>query len=260
MRTNIIFVMVKRKRVYALNFLSRFIFLLITPVYFQYFALGFVWHSIYWGVITLVMIIWLFFIIFSPLIGRIGCGWFCFMGTINDFAGKYSAVKTKWKKPILWVRLLMLASFLISAFVFYFINTKRGITHDFDVQPFFLQAEFNSHYKMFWMIDIFSAMLLALILDKRWFCKNLCVMGVLCSAGARHSRLLPVVDTDKCTRCHKCEQECLLRIPIVEYVKENKGLITNSECVLCGKCTDACKTDAVKIRFVWNRNRLKKEK
>jgi hypothetical protein len=24
----------------------------------------------------------------SPLFGRIGCGWFCFMGTTIDFAGK----------------------------------------------------------------------------------------------------------------------------------------------------------------------------
>jgi polyferredoxin len=57
---------------------------------FQYFALGFIWHSIYWGVITFVFMIWAGFIILSPLVGRIGCGWFCFMGTVTDFAGAHA--------------------------------------------------------------------------------------------------------------------------------------------------------------------------
>ncbi|MFN8206025.1 MAG: 4Fe-4S binding protein [Bacteroidales bacterium] len=245
------------KNIFTYNFLSRVIFLLITPVFFQFFAFGFIWHSIYWGVITTVMLIWLGFIVISPLFGRIGCGWFCFMGTIIDMTGKHSIYKTKWKKPRIWVRLLILLPFFATSITFYFLNSQRGITHNFNLIPGFLKLDFSMHYKIVWIADIASAIFLGLLLDKRWACKNLCMMGTLCAAGATYSRLIPVVDTNKCTQCHICEKECLTGIQIIEYVKFNKGLISNSECILCGKCVDVCKLDAIKLKFIWDRKNYK---
>ncbi len=249
--------MKSNKKIYSFNFLSRIIFLLITPVFFQFFALGFIWHSIYWGVVTFAMIIWMAFIFLSPLFGRLGCGWFCFMGTTADLSGEHSLFKTKWKNPKIWSRVLLLVLFLGSSITFYFLNKERGITHGFAIEPTFLKLDFNTHYKIVWMTDLSFAIIMGLFLDKRWACKNLCMMGVMCSAGAKYSRLLSVVDTDRCTQCRKCEKECLVGIPIVDYVKNNKGLITNSECILCGKCAAVCKFDAIKLKFVWNRKKYK---
>jgi ferredoxin-type protein NapH len=245
------------KKIFSFNFLSRVIFLLITPVFFQFFAFGFIWHSIYWGVITTVILIWLGFIIISPLFGRIGCGWFCFMGTTIDMAGKHSFFKTKWKKPNIWARLLILIPFFASSITFYLLNSQQGIAHSFNVIPGFLELDFGVHYKIVWIADISSAIILGLFLDKRWACKNLCMMGALCSAGATYSRLIPVVDTNKCTQCHKCEKECLTGIQIIDYVNNNQGLVTNSECILCGKCLEVCKFDAIKLRFIWDRKKYR---
>jgi len=197
--------MSSRERLYSLNFLSRFIFLIITPVFFQFFGLGFIWHSIYWGVITLTMLIWGLFIVITPLFGRVGCGWFCFMGTTYDSVGMIRSKKTKYRRPLLWLRLLVSLSFIFSALAFYIINSEQGITNGFEVKLFFLKANFNDHYKIIWMIDIFSAIILALITTKRWGCRNICVIGFLCSLTARHSRLLPVIDTQKCIDCGQSE-------------------------------------------------------
>ena len=246
------------RKLYHLNFFSRVIFLLLTPVCFQYFALGFIWHSIYWGVITSVLIIWMVFVLISPLFGRIGCGWFCFMGTVTDFSGKYSIRKTKWSKPKLWTRLLILVPFFFSAIFLYFINKGNGLTHGFAIEPNFLKLSFDDHYKIVWIGDISFAFIMGLFFDKRWACKNLCMMGVLCSAGAKYSRLIPVADTKSCTLCGKCEKECIVGIPIVDYIKNNNGLITNSECINCGKCVEACRTDTMKLKFVWNRKNYNK--
>jgi len=120
------------KRIHSLNFLSRFLFLILTPLFFQYFALGFIWHSIYCGVITFVVIIWMALILLSPLFGRIGCGWFCFMGTVFDVGGSCSFHKTKWKKPKLWARLLILVPFFVSAFIFYFLNIESPVSNILD--------------------------------------------------------------------------------------------------------------------------------
>jgi polyferredoxin len=241
------------KKLFSFNFLSRVIFLLITPIFFQYFALGFIFHSIYWGVITAVVIIWGVFIIGSPLFGRIGCGWFCFMGTVSDFGSQHSIFKLKWNKPKIWIRLILLVPFFSIAILFYFYNKGQNLTNNFEVIPFYVKADFGAHYQIVWLIDIASALLLGLLLECRWVCKNLCFMGTLCAAGATYSRLIPVVDKDKCTNCRICEKECLVRIPIQNYIDKNNGLITNSECLLCGKCVEVCKHNAIKIKFVWKR-------
>jgi polyferredoxin len=59
-------------------------------------------------------------ILLSPLVGRVGCGWFCFMGTASDLSSQHSIFKMKWKKPKLWLRLLTLTSFFSSAILYYF--------------------------------------------------------------------------------------------------------------------------------------------
>ena len=245
------------KRIFSFNLLSRVLFLLLTPVYFQYFSIGFIWHSIYWGVITAVVCIWMGFILLSPIFGRIGCGWFCFMGTSTDLASQHSILKMKWKKPKIWVRPLILIPFFAFAFTFYYLNKGRGITHNFDLQLFFLKPDFSTHYKIVWVIDIACAIIMGLLLERRWVCKNLCFMGSMCAVGATYSRLIPVVDIQKCTKCGKCERDCLVRIQMMGYISENKGLITNSECILCGKCIESCKSDAIKLKFVWNRRKYK---
>ncbi|MCK5169073.1 MAG: 4Fe-4S binding protein [Bacteroidales bacterium] len=248
------------KSLYSINFITKLAFLLLTPVIFQAAAIGFIWHSIYWGVITAVVIIWGVFILVSPIFGRIGCGWFCFMGTAIDLASQHSIIKLKWKKPKIWVRMLLLIPFFTTAILFYFLNKERGITHNFIIDSGFLKLDFSLHYQWVWMIDIASALLFGLLLERRWVCKNLCFMGTLCSAGAHYSRLIPVVDKEKCNLCGKCEKTCLVRLPIMDYIENNYGLVTNSECILCGKCIQECSRDAISIKFVWNRKKYKYNK
>ncbi|GHT37227.1 hypothetical protein FACS189435_1780 [Bacteroidia bacterium] len=152
----------------------------------------------------------------------------------------------------MWTRLALFIAFLASSITFYFLNKERGITHGFDVIPDFLPLSMDAHYKLVWVGDVSFALLLSLFLNKRWGCKNLCLIGGTCAAGAKYSRLLPVVDTSKCVHCGKCEKECLVGIPLSEYIKSN-GLVTNSECILCGKCAEVCKPEAIKLKFVWRR-------
>jgi polyferredoxin len=181
------------------------------------------------------------------------------MGTIMDFAGKHSFCKTTYNRPKTWIKLLILIPFFTSAFTFYFLNKEHGLTHNFEVNPDFLPLNMDMHYKIVWMCDIFFAILIAVFLDKRWGCRHLCMMGTLTSIGAKYSRLLVVVDTNECTNCGRCEKECLSAIPLLNYIKDNKGLIANPECLLCGKCLQTCKSNAISLKFIWNRSKYKQE-
>ena len=99
------------------NTVSRILFLLLTPAFFRIFNFGFIWHSIYWGVSSFVILIWFFFL-------RVGAG---------DIEG-------------------------------------------FRFAPTFFSTELNAHYQHVWMYDTLGALLLGVLLEKRWACKNLCAM------------------------------------------------------------------------------------
>jgi ferredoxin-type protein NapH len=243
------------KRLFTYNLISRVIFLLLTPTAFQALNIGFIWHSIYFGAITFVVLMWAAFILLSPLIGRVGCGWVCFMGTIQDFASTASVIKIKWNKPKMWIRIFNILIFFTTALVFLFIRFDKGLVEGIKFSPWFLDMDFNAHYKHIWIYDTFGAVIFGLLLERRWVCRNLCFMGALCAAGASYSRLIPVVDKSKCNNCGKCEADCLVRIPIKDYIANNRGLVTSAECLICGKCVESCNKKALKIKFVWNRRK-----
>jgi len=244
-----------KPRIKFYNTVSRILFLMLTPVFFRVFNFAFIWHSIYWGVITFVVLIWMTFIVLSPLVGRIGCGWFCFMGTVQDLNYGNSLIKLKRKKPLLWIRFILPVMFLTSSLTFFFIHVHDGTIQGIRFIPDFFGTDLNTHYQHVWFYDTLGAILSGILLEKRWACRNLCFMGSMCAIGANYSRLLPVLDTTKCNGCKKCETVCLVNIPITDYIDSKKGLVTNSECLLCGKCTDVCAKKAITIQFVWNRKK-----
>jgi hypothetical protein len=53
-------------------------FLLLTPVLPRALNFGFIWHSIYWGAIALVVLVRSAAIMIAPLLGRVGYCWMCF--------------------------------------------------------------------------------------------------------------------------------------------------------------------------------------
>ena len=154
--------------------------------------------------------------------------------------------------------LIFVLSFFASALTFYFIRLHSGKIPEVRFSPFLLYVDFNLHYKYIWMYDTVGALLLGLLLEKRWLCRNACYMGTLCSIGSTYSRLLPVINSQKCNHCGVCDKVCPVNIPVESYLEKSLGLITNSECLLCGKCIDQCKKEAIRYKMIWNRKRYKK--
>jgi ferredoxin-type protein NapH len=242
-------------KLYLFNSLSMIVFFILAPTIFRALNFAFIWHSIYWGVITVVILIWGLIILISPLFGRIGSGWIYFLGTIQDFTGQQSKLKIKWSKPKIWYRIIITSLFFTSAFTFLVIHLRTGMVTQIRFNPWFFNLDFTNDYKHVWLYDSFGAVLFGAFFDKRWMCRNLCFMGAICSTGASFSRLIPVVDTIKCNNCRKYDQECLVKIPIHDYILKHEGLVTNSECLICGKCVDVCSKKAISMRFIWNREK-----
>jgi polyferredoxin len=148
--------------------------------------------------------------------------------------------------------------FLASSITFFIIRKNGGEISAFRFDPVFFSTELNSHYQHIWIYDTLGALILGLMLEKRWACKNLCAMGSFTAVGSTWSRLIPVIDTEACNQCGRCEDVCLVNLPLTAYAGSGKGLVTSSECILCGRCVDVCRKKALKISLVWNRKAYRK--
>ncbi len=244
-----------RTGLFRLNFLIRVAFLLVTPTLFRWLTLGFIWHSIYWGAVTVVVLLWTSMVLVSPLLGRVGCGWMCFVGTLQDLGGTLAPRDSKAPRARPWFRVLVVLLFLGSAGVFFLMRHQAGSIPGWRWAPNFLPPVFNDHYKVAWLIDTFVALGFSLVLNKRWLCRA-CPVGTLCAVGASHARLLPVVERDRCNGCRRCEKACPVAVPILDLAEAHQGHVVDGECLNCGACQAACSRECLKVKFVWKRKTL----
>lgn len=251
--------MSKKITVYRINLLLRFCILFLTPVFFTYFNFAFIWHSIFYGCVTFIVLLWGIFVLITPLFGRIGCGWFCPFGTVQDLIGDKAITEVKLKKPLNALRFTLIGSFFISAFTFFFIYLSNGTITGVQFNLFRLETLWDSEYKYIWLADTIGILLITIFMGKRGLCRNICFLGGLCSIGSKYSRMLLVVDTEKCNDCGRCTKECPGKVDIEDYITNKNGLITDSECLKCGKCVEVCPKDAISFKFVWNRKKYQNE-
>jgi ferredoxin-type protein NapH len=242
------------KTLYRLNLFARLTALVLSAAFFQYLCFAFIWHSLYWGTVTFVLLLWLAFIIISPLLGRIGCGWVCFIGTLQDLMTQYAVIHVKRHRPMRILRITTAVLFLASVAPFMYLNVQRGLIAGVRFNLFLFSPGLASHYVFVWLADCMGAILLGVFLHKRWACKNLCIMGSLCAIGSKHSRLLVVVDPWRCKKCGLCEKDCPTDVAILQYVERSGGLVADSECLMCGRCIDSCKWNAIHVRMLWSRS------
>ncbi|MDR7866612.1 MAG: DUF362 domain-containing protein [Sporomusaceae bacterium] len=82
-------------------------------------------------------------------------------------------------------------------------------------------------------------------------------MGLASRMGKmrQHSAVLPQVDSEKCTNCHKCMKWCP-----ADAISEQSGkaFIAADKCVGCGECLAVCRFDAVKYDFGADKGFLQK--
>ncbi len=90
---------------------------------------------------------------------------------------------------------------------------------------------------------IFSAILLANLFRRRFWCSGLCPLGALLGIITRVSPFKRIVGKG-CTSCNLCVKECRTRA-----ASNVKGEWQKAECVLCGECQEDCPRDAVRFGF-----------
>jgi polyferredoxin len=198
-----------------------------------------------------------FIFIIGVIFGRAFCGWACPIGTLQDIinAGrKYTlepilkklkiqrfAHKLKYLKYIILI-LIPITSFLFLDLIYTRFCPVGGLTATFPT--LFFYSEYWEPTKDF-LIKIVSVILffIVIILAGRGWCKFLCPIGALMAPFNKISALNVNWDEKKCTDCKKCIKVCPMDVDLLNGKRD-------LECILCGKCVDACRFDALHFQFL----------
>ena len=231
----------------------RFALLLLTfllfPVAMNYLSPYVIIDAAFRGIISGSFILFGILFISSFFVGRLWCGWACPVAGLQEacFMVNDRRVKKidflKWIIWILWLGVIILG--VITAGGLSKIDplhmTESGISVD---EP----GKYITYYMVVGLIFALSV-----FVGRRTFCHSTCWMAPFMILGRKFRNLLntPALrltsEPEKCIDCEKCTRVCSMSLEVNAMVRS--GSMENAECILCGKCIDACPKDVIHYAF-----------
>jgi len=199
------------RRISQLIFLAVFVFLTVT------------------GKIQLWMGLFLAGVLASFLLGRVFCGWICFIDPVLEAVSRLKMklhirsfrIPAALRKP--WLRILVLGVFLLAFGAVMVMGRKLPVLH----------------------VLLAAAILLTFFFPEELWHTHLCPYGTILSLTSRKAPHGMRINKEKCTNCGACSRAC--SAAAIEK-RETRHEIHGSDCLVCMACTEACKIDAVRYQ------------
>lgn len=211
-------------------------------------------------------------LVVTALFGRIYCSTVCPFGVLQDVAIRIRRLFTKRSfrdVPPTWLLIGCFGNLVIgavvSASVLAFCDpySHYGRIATNILRPAFQWivnrgAEWSDVHEKYWLmaVDIARPAVMTLALSVatlvaiiasalwrgRWFCNNLCPVG-LCLRVASCRPLLKIrIDAAKCVSCGICERGCK-----AGAIDAKAKTVNNSRCVRCFDCLGVCRKEAISL-------------
>jgi len=191
----------------------------------------------------------------SLLAGRAFCGWFCPIGTLQDFLANLSNrfFKNRKKRPTgkrislpyrisvqndAWLRslkyLILAIILLASAFAIY--PPLREIC------PARALIGFQLTTPLLWSVLV--TFVITSMVNRRFWCKYLCPLGAVLAPFNKIAPLRLVLNQASCTSCRRCDAACPMDIP------DLTNNLRSAECIECLECQETCNEEgALELRL-----------
>lgn len=188
------------------------------------------------------------------LTGRAVCGWACPIGLLQRVTGrvprklkkKYPSLNKlgqhkidrylRYIKYVLFLSLVVILPFWIG-FMFTNICPIGFLTGTIPISVLY-SGEYLPSGFFYIALVIFILFIVLIFTVERGWCRYFCPIGAMLAPFNKVSMLQVSVDRDKCAHCNVCSNKCPMGIDIPNMDRD-------PECILCGKCIDACPKGAV---------------
>ncbi len=84
----------------------------------------------------------------------------------------------------------------------------------------------------------------------RTWCNTICPVGTLLGVISKYALFKPVIDSEKCIRCHACEKRCK-----ASCIDSENHRIDASRCITCMNCISNCHKGAIQYKMTWFKKR-----
>ncbi|MGM0508086.1 MAG: 4Fe-4S binding protein [Fusobacteriota bacterium] len=177
--------------------------------------------------INLWILIFIAFLILTPLLGRVYCSWICPMNTVmipTEWISKKLNIQSKTTpkgklfKILPWLMLALLIGSML------FLRRNLGIEI-----PILLYL-------------VGFSIIITLRYKPRLFHNKICPFGALLKTAGKISFLSHTVDKEKCIGCKKCETVCPTG---AISVNDGKANIDKEMCHQCLNCLEICPVNAI---------------
>jgi ferredoxin-type protein NapH len=180
--------------------------------------------------------------IYGTIFGRAFCGWVCPFGGFQDLLGLLNKRKKKlqsftYSKFAMLLVVVVLAWITLDTFFCKF--CPAGSLFASVPAPLFYPS-LNIGFFFYVHIATLILTVVLVLLFSRFWCRYLCPLGSI-GVFNKLSILTVSLNLAKCTKCARCLDVCPMGIDKLENIGKS------SDCILCGKCVEACQTNALKI-------------
>ncbi|MFX0100952.1 MAG: 4Fe-4S binding protein [Candidatus Hodarchaeota archaeon] len=226
-------------------------------------------------------------IIIATIFGRAACGWLCPAGLLQDFFAWIGQTQNKTRKIGLKPHgyMVKLKSYILGILLLFFIPFLFMANVDYSIYKTYteLLADFGRNPLSFWSFDEFFSVFLPDLWTKaleggleaifsniitfiqlilylififvgayypRFYCRYLCPYAALVKPISKNSIIVLARNPAKCVgrrKCGECEKKCPMQIRILD--NPYNRITGNGECILCGKCKEVCRYDAMGLSF-----------
>jgi ferredoxin-type protein NapH len=220
------------------------------PATFYYLSPILIIESTVEGIINGSFIMFLLMFLSALILGRAYCGWVCpgagGQEAISSARNK-RVTKGDYIKWVIWIPWICIIIFLaIRRGGYEKIDFLYRTTHGFSIG--------DIGGLIAYLVVLFLLIVLpAFIFGRRSFCHHLCWMAPFMILGRKLRNRFNWVslqlkaDSECCTHCQTCTQNCPMSLPVERMVETNK--MENTECILCGTCIDGCEFNVIRFSF-----------
>jgi len=98
-------------------------------------------------------------------------------------------------------------------------------------------------------VTLLAIVVAELFWGHRVWCRSICPLGGFYEVVGKVGLVNVRMEHDKCIGCEKCKKACLCDPEILDAVVADEDIMVRAgDCMLCGKCVEACPTCALSIK------------
>ena len=184
-------------------------------------------------------------VVYGLIRGRVFCGWICpvnLLLEIVDWLRKKLHIKVEERVLPRHVKVYVAAAVLVLSLLLSFPVFEA-------LSPISFINKGLLFGSMVGGLTLLAIILVELFWGHRVWCRAICPLGGFYEVIGKVGLVNVHMDHDKCIGCNKCKRSCLCDPEILDDVVEgNATVVCAGDCMLCGKCVEACPTAALSIK------------